>query len=129
MRKGLVGFVMMMGGAAACGPSASSGPADAGADVLHSCAELPTLNAAAIAAARSCDPAAGPDQCQVAVRLSLPCGCQTYVNDGTDVNVLYSEWQAQGCTAAGCTAGCAVETPRVCNATDGGAGVCEEPAP
>jgi hypothetical protein len=131
MRNTLVGFAMLIMAASACGSSpASPAPTDAsGAEVAHSCADLPALNAAAIAAARSCDPAAGAGQCQAMARTSLPCGgCATYVNDATEANALYAEWQAQGCSTPMmvCAAECMSETPRVCVATDGGAGVCEE---
>jgi hypothetical protein len=119
----------------ACNTKGGAPAADAAtSDAVPSCAELPNAYAAALIEASRCNPDGGRNECQIRVTLNLLCGCQTIVNDDTEVKALSAAWQARSCPAAPeyqmttCPAGCLQETTRVCAPTDAG-GTCQLPAP
>jgi len=64
------------GGSGMAGKPGVGGSAGAGPD----CEELATMYAAALDAAKVCDPNSGKDQCTELVQSSLTCGCDQYVN-------------------------------------------------
>ena len=89
------------------------------------CRQLAYQYDVAIASAMACD-VGGTGQCQTHVVLSLSCGCQTFVNDSTEVDVLHGRWQAMGCVAnqMDCPTGCPPTSGAICTANDAGAGKC-----
>jgi hypothetical protein len=62
------------------------------------CAELQTAYAKALIDARMCQANLTVVQCTQLVPV-LPCGCQTYVNDRTELDKLKAQWDAAGCQA------------------------------
>jgi hypothetical protein len=47
--------------------------------------------------AKQCNPAIDIRQCTYLVNSSLPCGCQTWVNDADELNAWRNEWESLGC--------------------------------
>jgi hypothetical protein len=127
-------LVMLVLCGTACDTKDGAAAADAAtSDGAPSCAELPDAYAAALIEASRCNLDGGRNECQIRVTLNLLCGCQTIVNDDTEVKALSTVWQARSCTAAPeyqmttCPAGCLQESTRVCAPTDAG-GTCQLPA-
>ena len=52
--------------------------------------------------AKQCDPSIDIPQCTNLVNSSLPCGCQTWVNDADPLEVWRNEWEARGCLLPPC---------------------------
>jgi hypothetical protein len=106
----------------------SGGAADrvARAMAAASCFDIEDIYGQALAAAQRCDPDR-TDQCLVSVRLSLPCGCTTTVNDATESNAVAEVWTKRGCARnmETCPAECIVSTsPNPCVAVAAGGGMC-----
>ncbi|HVU49524.1 MAG TPA: hypothetical protein VHL80_02495 [Polyangia bacterium] len=118
--------------------SAPQSGADAGdwlarAMTAATCFDIEDLYGRSLAAEQTCDPGGAADQCLVTVRLSLPCGCTTTVNDATESNAIAEVWLARGCSSTErvvCPEGCVVfDTTNPCKATGVGGGVCVPLAP
>jgi len=63
-----------------------------------SCTQLSTDYGAAILRARKCSSILTVLQCTHLVLSSLTCGCQTWVNDTTELDAIQAQWNAAGCT-------------------------------
>jgi hypothetical protein len=111
------------------GPPCPGQPGTAPAPTLAEiCSKLERDYASALSRAKRCS-FDGPTRCLAAVRLSLRCGCETFVHDDRALNVLAARWKAVGCdddTSGGCVTGCRVESPTDCVASDDGSRRCEE---
>jgi hypothetical protein len=103
-QAGAGGGLTGAGGGAAGAAGGSAGHAGGGqgghpADGGETCAELETDYDTALSTARQCTPGS-PNQCQHLVDRSLSCpGCQEYVNDVTQLDILEAEWNDQDCGA------------------------------
>jgi hypothetical protein len=64
------------------------------------CANVANSYALALAASRSCDPAINMPQCLHKVEDHVGCGCMTFVNDRSKLDVLTADWKNLGCTAS-----------------------------
>jgi hypothetical protein len=56
----------------------------------------------ALLRAKSCNPAQSSPRCEQLYPSSIPCGCQTFVNDPAELEGLISEWSAYGCPQPPC---------------------------
>ena len=63
----------------------------------QSCTQIQAQYTSALSAAKACSPDAF-GQCQQLVETSLSCrGCQSYVNDTTELDAIAASWMAAGC--------------------------------
>jgi hypothetical protein len=61
------------------------------------------------------------EPCAHLVTASLRCGCQTWVNDKTELDRIHAQWTAAGCVAVPCPIFCeATGTKAACLHNDSG---------
>ena len=103
------------GNAGRGGAGGQGGKAGQGGTGGQSCSELQTAYSKALTQAKMCNAALDRQQCLHLVSSLLTC-CPTYVDDTTEIDKIYAQWQAAGCIPTiGCPAVvCSVPTRGNC---------------
>jgi hypothetical protein len=84
------------GNAGRGGAGGQGGKAGQGGAGGQSCSELQSAYSKALTEAKMCNAALSRQQCTHLVSSLLTC-CPTYVDDTTEIDKIYAQWQAAGC--------------------------------
>ena len=68
----------------------------------------------AVLRAKSCNPAQSSPRCEQLYPSTIPCGCQTFVNDGAELEPFLTEWNASECPQPPCVP-CDIPTDAYCS--------------
>jgi hypothetical protein len=114
------------------GVAGTGGAGGTGGDPATACNDLVTAYSSELQNAKICSTTA-KGACGIKVSRSISCpGCQTFVDDDTQIKVIIAKWQAAGCDkiARACPAiACLAITDAICKAGASGTdGICSDNA-